>query len=197
MAGNGVHRFDVPAEPFRLARVDQHPSLRQVEHLAHRQDGQKSGTGREVTAIRELLHVRAIVPGLHPGRPAPVEHAYVAMAGPAEQPPAPRGRTAAPVVVHHHREVVAHPGCAHRLLEDSNVRQRMASAWAGRSREGAVQVDVRRTGDVPAGELVGAGRTTQPVAHVEDGAVAGRHQGGELVDIDQRMCLHGMILPDG
>jgi hypothetical protein len=73
----------------------------------------------------------------------------------------------------------------------------VASACAGHTGEGTVHVDVRRCGNVPAGELLLTGRAGQPVANVEDRAPAGLHQGGKLVDSDQRVCLHGMILPDG
>jgi hypothetical protein len=197
VAGDGVHRLDLAAETLGVTRIHEHPSLGESEHVVHRKDVQNSRAGREITLVRRLLHVRMVVSGLHPGRPATVEHANIPMAGPAQEPPAPRRRATAPVVVHDDGEVVAHSSFAHGLLEDVHVRERVASPVTGWAGEGAVQVDVRRTRNVPAGELLLAGRPTQAVAHVEDDAPAGRHQGGELVDGDQRLCLHGMILPDG
>src|SRR3546814_5824842 len=78
-----------------------------------------------------------------------------------------------PVVVHHHRAVVADTATTHRLHEGLRVRQRVPTAFARGRGEVVVEIDVRRSRHVAALELLKARGPAHPVAHVEDGR-AGR-----------------------
>ena len=112
----------------------------------------------------------------------------------AEQPPAPAGRVAAPVVVHHDRPGEADTGPrASRRRTAAGSGSGCRPPCAGGAARGCVHVDVRRAGDVPRGVLGQAGRLPHPVADVQHRHLA--EVGPELRDGDQR-GRHRSILTD-
>jgi hypothetical protein len=183
VSGHRIHRLRLAAEPFGRAGVDQDVD---PEHAVGLDDRHVLGVReREVARLDVRLPRLARVPVLQPGGPPAVEDAYVRVAVVAQQPPRPRRRSALPVVIDHDRAVGAHTGPAHGCLEPLLVGQRVPAALARRVSQVAVEVDVRRAGDVTRPVLLQAGRTTHDVTDVEHGDAI--EVGGQLVRADERI----------
>ena len=99
---------------------------------------------------------------------APVEHPDVGMPEVPQRPPGPGRRHAVGRVVHDDRMGRADPVPAHRRLEGLWVGQRM-TARAGGSGQLAVEVDERRSGQVPSSIGLDARRPAEAPAHIEKG----------------------------
>src|SRR5690606_23667333 len=99
------------------------------------------------------------------------EDSYVLMTEVAERPPGAGRRGRARVDVHHDRARVGDAEPAHRPFERVGGGQRVASAFAGRAGQGALQIAEDGAGQVALAVELQAGRAAEPPAHVEQGDV--------------------------
>ena len=130
-----------------MAGIEEHRGTAGLVRVQHRHPARRHCDISPACLV--AAHLDGAVHG-EPGRIAAVEHPDIAVPGPAQRPPGPRGGQAVPVVVDHDRATGAYARAPQRDLEPSRIRQRVTSGGPGRTAEIVVQVEKAAPGTWPA-----------------------------------------------
>lgn len=198
MPGHRIHRFDVTAETFRRAGVQQSP----VADLIGGQGGQRPGV-QVLMGHRDVTRGRFDRTGVNastcrfPCRPAAVQNADVRDTCRGQHPPGACGAGPIPVVVDHHGlprpDSPATCGGLHRRPGRQWVPSAAGDVVVA---EVVVQRYVHRAGNMALQVILPPVRLAQGPAHVEHGhRIAGRHAIHQRFSGDQHVSAPSHRVP--